>query len=104
MLEQARKIVGLDPLVHAPVRLAALSVLAEVGEADFTFLVNALGVTRGNLSAHLLRLVEAAYVDETKGFAGRVPRTTYQLTRRGRGALSSYANSLSAVARRRRAS
>lgn len=64
--------------------------LAGLAEADFTFLLNTLGLTRGNLSAQSAKLEEAGYVEVSKGFAGRVPRTTYRLTPAGQAALDGY--------------
>jgi DNA-binding MarR family transcriptional regulator len=80
----------LDPEVAQPTRLRILAVLSGVGRADFGFLRTTLGLTQGNLSSHMLRLEEVGYVETTKGYAGRVPKTSYRLTGRGRAALEGY--------------
>ena len=58
--------------------------------ADFTFLLNALGLTKGNLSSHMGRLEEAGYVRVTKSFDGKIPNTAYSLTRNGSSNLEKY--------------
>ena len=81
---------SLDPLVHAPVRLAILSVLANVEDADFVFLREATGTTDGNLSTHLSKLEKAGYIAVRKEFRGRKPHTTCAITRTGRAAFVAY--------------
>ena len=80
----------IDRLVHEPVRLRALTLLAGVKEAEFSFLLRVLGLTNGNLSVHMRKLEGAGYVTVTKEFAGRLPRTSYALTATGRQALTQY--------------
>jgi len=84
----------LDPVIHAPVRLAILSILASVREADFVYLKNAAGTSDGNLSVHLTKLEEAGYIVIRKSFKGRKPSTTCALTETGRTAFLSYLKSL----------
>src|SRR5215471_12934831 len=81
------EIAALDRVVHEPVRLAMLTALEACRSADFPFLQHLLGLTNGNTSAHLAKLEEAGLVDVTKTFKGRMPRTVYRLTRRGRASL-----------------
>jgi DNA-binding HxlR family transcriptional regulator len=81
---------GLDPLIHEAARLVIVSVLNECQTADFNFLLAATSLTRGNLSAHMARLVAAGYVDEKKEFLDRKPHTEYRLTRAGRRAFRAY--------------
>jgi DNA-binding MarR family transcriptional regulator len=81
---------GPDPLIHEPVRLQLITLLMASDAADFTFLLGAAGLTRGNLSTHMARLVAAKYVDEHKFFANRIPRTEYRLTAAGRAAYRRY--------------
>ena len=83
-------IAGLDRLVHEPARLMILAVLAAADSADFNFLLHQTGLTRGNLSSHLSRLEEAGYVDVTKEFVDKVPRTLLRLTEAGRTAFAAY--------------
>jgi DNA-binding MarR family transcriptional regulator len=66
------------------VRLGILGILSEAGRASFTYLRDALGVTDGNLSAHLQVLGDAGLVDVDKEFIDRKPRTWVRATRRGR--------------------
>lgn len=78
----------LDDVVHQRVRLGILAVLDQAERADFTFLRRALGLTDGNLSRHLGVLEEAGYLEQTKIFEGRKPRTWVKATRRGKAALA----------------
>lgn len=81
---------ALDPLVHAPARLAILTVLSLVKEADFRYLLYATGLTRGNLSAHMSKLEAAGYLEVEKTFRGKIPLTICRLTPAGRAALERY--------------
>lgn len=87
----------LDRVVHEPVRLRILSVLAAVESADFNFLLTALGVTRGNLSVHADKLEQAEYIAITKGYNGKIPRTEYAITDKGRAALEQYWQTIDAI-------
>jgi len=78
----------LDDVVHQRVRLGILAVLAQADRADFTYLRQALGLTDGNLSRHLSVLEEAGYLELTKTFEGRKPRTWARATRQGKAALA----------------
>src|SRR6201996_9183989 len=84
----------LDPVVHGKLRLAVLSLLAGVDEAEFTWLRGKTGSTDGNLGAQLLKLEEAGYVSMEKRFAGRKPQTMYRMTASGREALTEYVRAL----------
>ncbi len=84
----------LDPVVHGPLRLAVLSLLAGVDEADFRWLRDRTGSTDGNLGANLARLEEARYIAVTKKFIGRKPASLYRLTPAGRKALTGYVKAL----------
>jgi DNA-binding transcriptional ArsR family regulator len=94
MPEESR---ALDPLIHAPVRLRIMSILADASEADFVHLRDTTGTTDGNLSRHLGKLEEAGYVRITKGFSGKRPRTTCSMTKRGRDALLRYLEELERI-------
>lgn len=87
----------LDPLVHAPVRLAILSALVPVESIEFTALREQTGATDGNLATHLAKLEKAGYVAVHKRFVGRKPRTTYTMTERGRAAFDAYLRALEAL-------
>jgi DNA-binding transcriptional ArsR family regulator len=84
----------LDPVVHGKMRLAVLSLLSGVDEAEFTWLRERTGSTDGNLGAHLLKLEEAGYVAVEKKFVARKPMTLYRMTERGREALTGYVEAL----------
>jgi DNA-binding transcriptional ArsR family regulator len=87
----------LDRLIHERVRLGIVSALAVNGRLPFTDLREALGTTDGNLSAHARRLEDAGYLLCHKSFDGRVPRTEYELTARGRQALRGYLDHMEAI-------
>ena len=87
----------LDPVIHAPVRLAVLSALLPVEEIAFVELRDRTSTTDGNLSAHLGKLEAAGYVEVRKQFAGRKPLSTYRLTDAGRAAFTAYLSALEAL-------
>ena len=89
----------LDPLVHERVRLGIVSALAVSPRLSFGELVDLVGATDGNLSAHARKLEEAGYVTCRKFFAGRQPRTEYRLTPRGRRALERYLDQMESLIR-----
>jgi hypothetical protein len=80
----------LDPLIHETSRLVIFSVLNECESADFNFLLGTTGLTRGNLSTHIAKLVAASYVEETKQFVNRKQLTQYRLSTVGRDAYKKY--------------
>ena len=84
----------LNPVIHGKLRLALLSLLAGVEEADFTWLRSRTGSTDGNLGAQLLKLEKAGYVTVEKRFVQRKPQTLYRMTEAGRVALAEYVQAL----------
>jgi DNA-binding transcriptional ArsR family regulator len=74
----------LDKLVHEPGRLAILTVLSSVNDADFLFLQRTTGLTKGNLSSHLTKLEDAGLVTIEKRFVRKKPNTTVALTSVGK--------------------
>lgn len=88
---------AIDKLVHEPVRMALLSVLDGVAEADFSFLQRTLQLTQGNLSSHLSKLEDGGLVTVTKSFKGRTPRTTAAITSTGRSARAQHWQQLDAL-------
>jgi DNA-binding HxlR family transcriptional regulator len=84
----------LDPVIHGKLRLAVLSLLTGVEQADFTWLREKTGSTDGNLGAQMLKLEDAGYVAMEKRFAGRKPQTVYRMTPVGRDALVAYVSAL----------
>jgi DNA-binding MarR family transcriptional regulator len=81
---------NINTVIHAPARLKLVTQLYVVEAADATFLVNATGLTWGNLATHLRKLEEHGYVTIDKEFRGRKPHTTISLTERGRAAFRTY--------------
>ena len=79
-----------DRLIHEPARMTIMAVLASRRSADFVTLVRITGLTKGNLSAHAIKLEEAGYVSVDKSFRGRTPHTLYALTPGGRRAFQAY--------------
>jgi DNA-binding HxlR family transcriptional regulator len=80
----------LNPVIHGKLRLALLSLLSSVEEAEFTWLRSKTGSTDGNLGAQLMKLEEAGYVTVEKKFVQRKPQTLYRMTEAGRQALTQY--------------
>ena len=84
----------LNPVVHGKLRLAVLSLLATVEEAEFTWLRARTASTDGNLGAQLAKLEEAGYVRVEKRFVDRKPQSIYRMTEQGRIALAEYVQAL----------
>ena len=81
---------ALDRLVHDPSRLGILMALSMCRQADFVSLLSLTGLTKGNLSTHLTKLERGKLITITKGYRGRVPRTTVDLKAAGREALRAH--------------
>ncbi|MDD6851651.1 MAG: transcriptional regulator [Bacteroidales bacterium] len=84
----------LDPILHSQLRLAVMSILMNVDEADFVYLKQRTDSTSGNLSVQLDKLAAAGYIAVEKGFNGKKPRTTCRVTDAGRKAFALYVESL----------
>ena len=84
----------LDPILHSELRLAVMSILIGVDEADFTYLKKQTGATSGNLSVQIDKLMAAGYITVEKGFKGKVPHTTCKITTTGQYAFNKYVESL----------
>ena len=84
----------LNPVIHGKLRLALLSLLVGVEEAEFTWLRAKTGSTDGNLGAQLAKLEEAGYVSVKKKFVQRKPQTVYRMTETGRQAFLEYVQAL----------
>lgn len=78
----------LDRLIHEPGRLAILTILSSVTDADFVFLQRTTGLTKGNLSSHLTKLEAAGLVRIEKRFVRRKPNTNVALTAAGKRGIS----------------
>jgi DNA-binding HxlR family transcriptional regulator len=81
-------------VIHGKLRLALLSLLIGVEEAEFTWLRSKTGSTDGNLGAQLAKLEEAGYVAVEKKFVQRKPQSIYRMTEVGRTALAEYVAAL----------
>ena len=84
----------LNPLLHSQLRLAVMSILMNVEEADFVYLKEKTDATAGNLSVQLDKLSSAGYISVRKGFAGKKTRTVCQMTSDGRKAFEEYVEAL----------
>lgn len=84
----------LDPLLHSQLRLAVMSILMNVSEADFVYLKEKTSSTAGNLSVQLDKLSSAGYIAIDKGFVGKKPRTSCRVTNTGRAAFAQYVETL----------
>jgi len=84
----------LDPLLHSQVRLAIMSLLISVKEAEFSFLLENINTTKGNLSFQLSKLNEADYIKIVKSFKGKYPLTTCSITQKGINAYEKYVNAI----------
>lgn len=84
----------LDPLLHSQLRLAVMSILMSVEEADFVYLKEKTESTAGNLSVQLEKLSSAGYISIEKGFVGRKTRTVCRVTDKGREAFETYVDAL----------
>lgn len=84
----------LDPLLHSQLRLGIMSILISTEEADFVFIRDNTGATAGNLSVQIEKLKEAGYIEVTKTFRGKIPRTTCKITPEGIEAFEKYVEAL----------
>lgn len=83
-----------DPVLTSRVRLAILSALVNLDEAEFVQLKELLNLTQGNLSVHASKLEEAGYLRIDKRFVDKKPLTTFVLTSKGRDALVAHVRQL----------
>ncbi len=84
----------LDPILHSQLRLAVMSLLISVKEAEFTFLREKTNSTAGNLSVQIQKLKDAGYIDVTKQFKDNYPQTICKVTKPGIKAFEEYVHSL----------
>lgn len=90
MTEDITSVTNFDRVLHSPARLAIVAILSAVKEADFVYLLNASGLTKGNLSTHLTRLADEGYIEIEKTYQGKIPLTLCRLTSQGRQAFADY--------------
>mgnify|MGYP001189968841 CR=1 FL=1 len=84
----------LDPILHSQLRLAVMSLLISVKEAEFTFLREKTNATAGNLSVQIQKLKDAGYIDVIKQFKDNYPQTICKITRQGIKAFEVYVETL----------
>ena len=84
----------LDPILHSQLRLAIISLLIPLTEAEFSFLKEKTNCTAGNLSVQLEKLKQAGYIDVEKSFKNKYPLTTCKITKKGIKAFETYVTNL----------
>jgi DNA-binding transcriptional ArsR family regulator len=89
----------LDPILHSQLRLAVMSLLISVKEAEFTFIKEKTAATAGNLSVQLNKLKEVGYIDVTKQFKDNYPLTLCRITKKGIDAFEEYVKALQSYMR-----
>lgn len=84
----------LDPILHSQLRLAVISLLISLKEAEFTYLREKTNSTAGNLSVQINKLKDAGYIDVTKQFSNNYPQTMCRITKKGIEAFETYVKAL----------
>lgn len=84
----------LDPILHSQLRLAVMSLLIAVKEAEFTYIREKTNATAGNLSVQVQKLKDAGYIEVTKQFKENYPQTTCKITTQGIEAFEAYVQAL----------
>ncbi|MGI6718574.1 MAG: winged helix-turn-helix domain-containing protein [Bacteroidales bacterium] len=84
----------LDPILHSELRLAIMSILLSVEEADFVYLQEQTKSTSGNLSVQIDKLSNAGYIEVERGFVGKRTRTVCKITQAGIEAFEKYVDAL----------
>ena len=89
---------SIDRVIHEPVRLAILKILTSAKQVDFNFLLTMLGVTKGNLATHINKLETVGFIEVKKEFRGKIPHTSYKITKTGRQQFQKYWENLKYLA------
>jgi DNA-binding transcriptional ArsR family regulator len=84
----------LDPILHSQLRLAVMSLLISLKEAEFTFIKEKTNASAGNLSVQVQKLKEVGYIDVIKQFKDNYPQTTCKITTKGIEAFDAYVKAL----------
>lgn len=84
----------LDPILHSQLRLAVVSLLVSVKEAEFTYLKEQTNSTAGNLSVQIQKLKDAGYIEVEKKFKDNYPQTLCKITEAGVKAFEEYVKAL----------
>jgi DNA-binding transcriptional ArsR family regulator len=85
-----QQLAQIDKVIHEPARLMIVALLSAVAEADFQYLHQSTGLTKGNLSVHLSKLEGAGYIEIEKTFRGKYPLTICRLTKEGKETFNTY--------------
>lgn len=85
----------LDPILHSQVRLAIMTILVKVSKAEFSYLLENIETTKGNLSFQISKLNEAKYIQVKKSFRKNYPVTTLKVTENGLEAYEKYIETIS---------
>lgn len=85
-----QSLLDVDRIIHEPARLLIMTILSMAEKADFLFLLNETGLTRGNLSNHLSKLEDSGYVEIEKTYRGKIPQTLCAITPAGLEAFEKY--------------
>lgn len=94
---EIKQVLELDRVIHEPARFLVMTYLYVVENADFLFLMQQTGLTRGNLSSHLSKLEAAGYIQIQKEFVNKMPHTLLSLTVAGRIAFNEYRKQMQQV-------
>ncbi len=86
----------LDAILHSQLRLAIVSTLMGVEEAEFTALKEVTKASSGNLSLQLDKLKEHGYITIEKSFKNKYPVTRCRITPKGIVAFENYVENLKA--------
>ena len=92
----------LDPILHSQLRLAVMSLLISVKEAEFTFIREKTNSTAGNLSVQIQKLKEAEYIDITKKFKENYPQTICRITPKRLKAFENYVDALNSYIKKKK--
>ena len=84
----------LDPILHSQLRLAVVSLLIDVREAEFTFLKEKTNAMAGNPSVQINKLKDAGYIEVIKQFSNNYPQTICKITKKGIDAFEAYVHAL----------
>jgi DNA-binding MarR family transcriptional regulator len=84
----------LDPVLHSQLRLAVISLLITLEEAEFTYLKEKTGASSGNLSVQLDKLKTEGYIEINKSFRNNYPLTVCRITKKGINAFEKYVDHL----------
>jgi DNA-binding transcriptional ArsR family regulator len=89
-MKDSPSLLDVDRIIHEPARLLIMTILSMAEKADFLFLLNETGLTRGNLSTHLSKLEDSGYVEIEKTYRGKIPQTICAITPAGLEAFEKY--------------